>query len=1565
MKISICNNISRAMVLFAALALCAGGAFAAVPVPTAVWDGNFSTKKVNGWTLDENGNTISPNYGTITITSSSDGAIGGIKLTPATALAGGTGITVIMKVSGITQNDTTGQVLISATQGGTNLKTGIAVAEGSMAMYGSWNGNVKWNDTNNGNTEFSIPTEGEYYIAFTSGDGSSYVNECLYSNGTLKSKEINGLRDSGNNISMISIGGRPASNAAQLAGAVISRIMIYTGCKSTPDIKDAIEDMESTLSYSLPNANPSSNNGDLARANFLIPNASHFTVSGSATLNSAKALRQITIPWRSSSFSGTASYLGVTDASGKLLAVSKAADTSTQAAGSSTAFDFTQSYIEDNVQYKYFFLSSAPALGSVLQDSDGVKIGCGLYNAGSAVESLRSNTMANYSPAARYWVSNMTATELTATAEGTAISPTDSFSDVTLKGTDGGNFTVAGDLKVARLAVADAAATVKLSEGASLTAQRIDNASQTLTIDASALSTESGSHVVASFASLASEDNLLVTWPNPGDGYEIHTSKTATSISYTVARTSVQATLTLTEDTSFSSKVEELNWLDSTYSSLTVVNNTEETLVLTIDQAITAGYLVVQGTGPTVIDFGTEASSIDALSGQDSTVFKWRGNYPACIPNGLTYEYVGSSDEASPAAVSVSANSGTLKTQGYVNLQLTSQTATAALDVVSGKTSLSSGAGLAGAVTVESGAELAFANGDVPNYNAALTANVYGTLSCGAFRQSIGASHTFIFYTGSTITGSGDGNNQNDSTFDYIATNANTQFRLADGAESGTVTFNAPVSMRGSSQVTWTVDDGVSVVWRGDETKGCTSANASQCNGYLVKAGAGTLSLAGVMNRGTLWHQAGVVDVAVSQELNLAIAHSSDALLSVASGAVATGTISLAPTTDTKFIVPAESVRTILKDSSKWQGTLSIPSSSAAGEYNLADFGNASSRIVLNGTTGNSWVVGSQTSKTVAAEVEIAGNVEFNNGGSGMEVIFNKIVCTDSTKSFSIKSWDNSKGATYVINTLDEFAGQLNVVTVATTSGTLEVRIGNVVKAEYEYGVALVSATVSNAGGGTATLNLANTTLNGEAAHLVFDTDGIYLAEAAYAGTNYKTVQDAIDAAGDANLSGVSIFRADAEIPSGYLRVGANGIRKTPGLIYWNPANTGGDWSGAGDNSITFLAAEDGTDTTQYVDGDTVAFISYAQIWSKTSAHGVNFQIGSDSHSVDVHFTRSGDGCDDYILDGSTIEVKNGSSLIVERYGLNSAGTAYDAWNSYEQSHPKASAIKDTVITGAGSVVVGGNTGGHGAVTLALAGSTSITAPIVFRPDTALTIASAYDFGTVTLEGATTIEVAESFEITTGTKIIGWTSLIGAGSFSAGETLAEKLGDLALTPSTDGLYALAAIPADIGYWDGGTAVITNTADTVTIPAAAVAAKVYPTGGTFAIIATESQLQANFLSVYAKYEGGEQLVTDAFAVSVPSQVDGGLRITLTLSGTNGSIATSASVDGETVYVVPHLDTSGESLPVDVEAGDGTLTFSVKVKTIPGLSTAFPLLLKRPAPTLETPLPSSKPPLPPPR
>lgn len=746
---------------------------------------------------------------------------------------------------------------------------------------------------------------------------------------------------------------------------------------------------------------------------------------------------------------------------------------------------------------------------------------------------------------------------------------------------------------------------------------------------------------------------------------------------------------------------------------------------------------VTNFTSPTLLGAGT---------------FRWTANYPTTVPTGdFSYEYVGTG--VSTEIANVTAN-GYLKTSGNIALASFTLNNGGTLEVESGMTMVQAKQQLAlsGNITIDSGAtfsNLLTANShddDAVNYDQqGMKIIVRGTLAMGSTRWSLRQKsyHEFRLYDGAMITGTGDGN----GALDWIE-NCGGQL----DTYGGTVTISANMRVRsGATTANWVASGAT-----------CKFTGSTSGEGGFSKSGAGTLSFEGT--------------------------HTQTGGVSASDGTIALNNISMTSSTITLSSASASpTLKMIATDAAT---TVSAAVNVPANARGTLAFEGAGT-FALNGpnTSGNIvWL----SSNPVPGALQLNGNVNINNGSRGSSYVINKIA--SGTGNLGLTAWtgtydNNDTALTYTINTIaaDDYSGTIALANKSTDNraSTFNFSIGNIVGTA-TYGTPLVKLTKSisakgeNATGeNTINVNLLSTTFNGGTATFLYDdtanAEGIYLAEASYNGTPYKTLDLAITAmeTAEGNPADIIVYNSAATIPSGYglvtpasgnmtLRSAGNGE-----LIYWAAGNSG-DWSGEASNGThTFYTAAGGTSTTPYVSGDTVVFTSDTQIWSKTAAHGAKFQIGTDTAQAEVHSTRSGDNCNDYILDGSTIEIKSGSTLVAERYGDTEPPTqAYTGWNSYN-SH-NGSEINDTTITGAGTFKVGGNTGGHGAAAAILSGTSTIadTVTVEFADGATLTVPSVSAFSG---SGVVTLEVSDLTLSSSGTTLITFTTAPSA------EDIASKM----------------------------------------------------------------------------------------------------------------------------------------------------------------------------------------------
>ncbi len=731
----------------------------------------------------------------------------------------------------------------------------------------------------------------------------------------------------------------------------------------------------------------------------------------------------------------------------------------------------------------------------------------------------------------------------------------------------------------------------------------------------------------------------------------------------------------------------------------------------------------------------------------------------------MTYQYVGSNNSESPAACAGVTVNGTLKTTGFISLTNFELASSGTYEVVSDTATVAAKAAckISGNITIDAGATYVNANtsngsaSDAVNYDqSGMIFTIRGTLSMGNTRWSLRRKsyHEFRLYDGAVISGAGQGAN---GALDWIENEAG-----QIDTYGGNVTISAAMRIRGGANVAFWVAEGATTMISGT-TNG---------TGTFLKSGAsGTLNLTGTIGNGKLTVNEGCVNVGRSMAVNIGCG-TSTGYVTASDGVVVTGSIS-----SDSIDKVSSSLKTFLQTEAKWQGTFVADWAGAHGtRFEINSYGNANSVVEVTKLAGGYASDGS-SNFVVTPTVNVSGTMTLGNGYSGTITTFTKLTGS-GTVTFNTYTCD--------ITTLDNFTGTLKPTdSYGTSIGTINLT------STPAFGAKVVTlgtgANIRSIGTTSVSVNnVADSTIK----LAVVANDGIYRAEAAYGGTNYKTLAEAVTAAetASADPSAVTVYNSATTIPSGYALVTAAGGAMTlrsagnGELIYWASTNSG-DWSGEDSNEThTFYTTEGGTSTTPYVDGDTVVIANDVQIWSKTAAHGANFQIGTDSVQAEVHFTRSGDNCNDYILDGSTIEIKSGSTLVAERYGYDGSTHAYTAWDSYQNEHPDATAINDTTISGAGTLKIGGDTGGHGAAAAILSGTSTIadTVTIEFADGATLAVPSVSAF---TGSGVVTLDVSDVTHDVDGVTLITFTSAPSdASKFSCSAVLAIDENDLKVYP---------------------------------------------------------------------------------------------------------------------------------------------------------------------------------------
>lgn len=871
----------------------------------------------------------------------------------------------------------------------------------------------------------------------------------------------------------------------------------------------------------------------------------------------------------------------------------------------------------------------------------------------------------------------------------------------------------------------------------------------------------------------------------------------------------------------------------------------------TINAAAGVTVDVTNFTSPTLLGAGT---------------FRWTANYPTTVPTGdFSYEYVGTGVSTEIANVTVS---GYLKTSGNIALASFTLNNGGTLEVESGMTMVQAKQQLAlsGNITVDSGAtfsNLQTANGynaDAVNYNQqGMKIIVRGTLAMGTTRWSLRQKsyHEFKLYDGAMITGTGDGN----GALDWIE-NCGGQLDTYEG----TVTISANMRVRsGATTANWVASGAT-----------CKFTGSTWGDGGFSKSGAGTLSFEGT--------------------------HTQTGGVSASDGTIALNNISMTSSTITLSSASASpTLKMIATDAATTvSATVNVPANTRGqlafeGEGTFALSGpNRDNNIVWLGTN------------LAEGTLNLAGDVTINNGSRGGSYVFNKVI---GSGTLTLSTWEgcynsNDNGLTYTINTIDadSFAGAIALKNVAAPNRqdgnndcTLKFAIGDITKSSAVYGTAIVGLTTNITAGAygvnSIDVDLSSTTFNNSPATFLYDgSTGVYLAEASYNGTPYKTLDLAITAmeTAEGDPADVIVYNSAATIPSGYGLVtptSGNMTLRRAGEIYY----TKGYWSST-ENS--FAVETSGGVATSVASGDTVVIDS-------THASSVPHAWVADTFPANVTSIRIAkdftfhSGVSAAIFGDVTVAVNEGFTLTFN--------------NSNSQNSITLGAV---TLNGPGSVAV--------TDTIAVSGAVSGTATITVAATKTVTVASTGSIANaIVLAGAGATLVVQS-GATAMVPTSGNADYTVLSSESAGVVtyyLGEKI-------SED--------DEELGYMDGTTAVITNTTATVTIPASATSVAAQPTTSAFVIVATEAQLTTpNFLTITAKYgASGTQDITSAFDSQVIGGDSSAAQIRMTLTGSQ-----TVTVSGNDISVSPQVSASSPMTLDDTVGGDTEASFNIK--TIPGL------------------------------
>lgn len=891
-------------------------------------------------------------------------------------------------------------------------------------------------------------------------------------------------------------------------------------------------------------------------------------------------------------------------------------------------------------------------------------------------------------------------------------------------------------------------------------------------------------------------------------------SGTLTGPSETIADIMVGTTLKKNVPLTFSGN--SVSYGDSVYAATvdgsTFTWDAEEPETLDGIKVVFAGSGTVtglSGTGTTIST--TDNVTVDVTSFTSPTLvgtgtYRWTSGYPTTVPSGACcYEYVGGADLNSEVEITEAVTvNGCLKTSGYLLFSSGQNdiAASGSLDVLSGRTRFNThggtqdsgwAGGFAGDITVRANATFVNMVTDALHRTSRsnpMQINVYGTLDFGATRWTVkGATnyHLINLYNGGTITGSGQGAN---GTLDF-----------EDGGSKinvweGTATISAPLKFRANSTAVWIASGATLNVTTG----------TAECSGTFAKSGAGTLNISTTAPTGSC---------KISASEGAIVLDNVDMLTT---GGIELSSASASPTLTIKATAADKVVQAKVSVPANTRGCINFE---GAGTFALQGPAATSGSVIWTGTD------------SIPGTLRLDGDVTFNNGSTGANRTINKIGGGSGT--LNLAAWsgcydkDGNPGLSYTIRTIDadNYSGTIALANNGSASDheygcTFPVTVGNIIRASAIYGSPVVKITRTIAERtdeyeNTIPVNVSSTTFNGNAAAFVYDdsvvgSEGIYLAEAAYNGVNYKTLAAAVSDAESASAdpSEVTVYNASATIPNGYALVTAAGgamtLRATGGDVYWDPSVASKDWDGATTASCTYYTSAAGTATTTFADGDTLVFASDAQIFMKAGAYGTPIKV---ANNATLSLTRAGDG-GDYVLSGSAVTVESGSTLKMERYASN-------GWNSYELTNPDAHGIYNTTISGAGTFELGADhtdsNKAHGAAAAVLSGTSTIadTVTVKFADGATLSVPSVSAFSG---SGVVTLDVSDVTLDASGVALITFTDTTpsDASKFSCAAVLAIEDDSLqaypvaALTKADDSVVtyptaqaAVNATPYNYGY----------------------------------------------------------------------------------------------------------------------------------------------------------------------
>ena len=589
----------------------------------------------------------------------------------------------------------------------------------------------------------------------------------------------------------------------------------------------------------------------------------------------------------------------------------------------------------------------------------------------------------------------------------------------------------------------------------------------------------------------------------------------------------------------------------------------------------------------------------------------------------------------------------------------------------------------------------------------------------------------------------------------------------------------------------------------------------------------------------------------------------------------------------------------------------------------IAPYGAAKSTIKLgNLSADNAYFNDGDNSGTgrISSKVVVAGDVTINNGWtqypefswtSGKTVQFDDFTADGSFSLVSTRSAWNAARCYYYIKSLNgdgdgsitvgqgyslridavDFAvspsgaGRIVPLTVAAADGTTLATNGELYGAD---GVlnGVISVTVGGVANGE---KLVYATINSQS--------GLYRAVAQVGTTGYVTMQDAIEAVGDANLASITVLDGTATLPEGYVFVTEDEtvvVDKIRAELIVYPATSG----------TQYVSIEDAINAANPQQSQ------YVKVYESATVY-----IGKDQFLLECD-----DGVEIEVVCTKSAYAYARNSIAGEIYSYTLVETAAEfTWNSENATGMWGNKVN--WLVGGESVDRAPNKNFDTVVF-------NSTANVTVGDDVS-TLSSIEVGGIVTLVAAD--ETSPEITATSGIVL----TADGASITISGVTLSPTptVGELSYleTSISEGTTTYTCVT--YGHMDGTTAVVTDTTEAIPLPADATAITVQPnsgvttftgvTGGNFSKLFGVTFMSGSY-NITAAMVDAQKIGQDSTGKYLINNGDGTYTVKFMLDD-------AKSVNG--VKVKPEVKTDDAAVPMEIDSTSDTAKFTVK--SIPGL------------------------------